>query len=245
MRSLWPRCWPPRSSFPRFPLKTSPAAAVDSAIEQAIQQKQLPGAVLLVGHNGQVVYRKAYGNRAEVPKVEPITLDTIFDLASLTKVLATTSSLMKLFEQGKFELNDKITKYIPEFQGGKSDITIRNIFTHFSGLKPDVPLTTPWSGYETGIRLACTTPPAGPAGVRFVYSDINFLVLGELVHRLSGKMLNDYARANVFLPLKMNETMFLPPAQLLPRIAPTERWRGPKPSYAALFTTLPRATWAA
>src|ERR1700683_2299133 len=142
----------------------SGAKATDDVIDQAIAQKRLPGAVLIVGHNGQIVYRQAYRDRALVPQIEPMTLDTIFDLASLTKVIATTSSLMKLFEQGKFQLNEKITQYIPEFQGGKSDITIRNLFTHFSGLKPDVPLTLPWSGYETGIRLACTDPPAGPPG---------------------------------------------------------------------------------
>ena len=117
----------------------SGAGAVDDAINQALAQKRMPGAVLIVGHAGNVVYRKAYGNRAEVPSAEPMTLDTIFDIASLTKVVATTSSLMKLFEQGKFQLDDKITQYIPEFQGGKSDITIRNLLTHFSGLKPDVP----------------------------------------------------------------------------------------------------------
>jgi uncharacterized protein YbbC (DUF1343 family)/CubicO group peptidase (beta-lactamase class C family) len=199
------------------------AAAVDDAINQALAQKRMPGAVLIVGHGGKIVYQKAYGNRAEVPSVEPMTLETTFDVASLTKVVATTSSLMKLFEQGKFQLNDKITQYIPEFQGGKSDITIRNLFTHFSGLKPDLPLNMPWSGYETGIHLAYTTAPAGPPGAHFVYSDINFLLLGELVHRLSGQMLNDYAHANVFVPLKMNETMFLPPPALRPNIAPTER----------------------
>jgi uncharacterized protein YbbC (DUF1343 family) len=133
---------------------------------------------------------------------------------------------MKLFEEGKFQLNDKITQYIPEFQGGKSNITIRNLFTHFSGLKPDVALTKPWTGYDTGIRLACTTPPDGPAGARFVYSDINFILLGELVHRLSGQMLNDYARVNVFIPLQMNQTTFLPATALIPRIAPTERLAG-------------------
>jgi uncharacterized protein YbbC (DUF1343 family)/CubicO group peptidase (beta-lactamase class C family) len=201
----------------------SGAATVDDAINQALAQKRMPGAVLIVGHGGKIVYQKAYGNRAEVPSLEPMTLDTTFDVASLTKVVATTSSLMKLFEQGKFQLNDKITQYIPEFQGGKSDITIRNLFTHFSGLKPDLPLTMPWSGYETGIHLAETTAPAGPPGAHFVYSDINFLLLGELVHRLSGQMLNDYAHANIYVPLKMNETMFLPPPALRPRIAPTER----------------------
>ncbi|MBZ5620953.1 MAG: DUF1343 domain-containing protein [Acidobacteriia bacterium] len=197
--------------------------AADAAINLAIEQGRLPGAVLVVGHNGQVVYRKAYGKRALVPLPETMTVDTIFDCASLTKVIATTSSLMKLFEQGRFRLNDRVTDYIPEFEGGKSDITLRNLFTHFSGLPPDVPLTTPWTGYETGIGLACTDKPLGPPGVRHVYSDINFILLGEIVHRLSGQMLSDYARQNVFLPLGMKETMFQPPASLVPRIAPTER----------------------
>ena len=197
--------------------------ALDQAIHEAIEQGRLPGAVLLVGHQGQVVYRKAYGRRAIVPQPEAMTADTIFDCASLTKVVATTSSLMKLFEQGKFRLNDKLTDYIPEFQGGKSAITLRNLFTHFSGLRPDVPLVIPWSGYQTGIRLAATDQPAGPPGARFVYSDINFILLGELVHRLSGQSLADYARQNIFLPLGMKETMFQPAASLLPRIAPTER----------------------
>ncbi|MBV9504288.1 MAG: DUF1343 domain-containing protein [Acidobacteriia bacterium] len=197
--------------------------ALDEAITLAIQQGKLPGAVLVVGHNGQISHRKAYGKRALMPAPEAMTVDTIFDIASLTKVVATTSSLMKLFEQGKFRLNDKITDYIPEFQAGKSDITIRNLMTHFSGLAPDVPLNQPWTGYETGIRLAAGTKPQGPPGARFVYSDINFILLGELVHRLSGQMLSDYARQNVFEPLGMRETMFQPPSSLVPRIAPTER----------------------
>jgi uncharacterized protein YbbC (DUF1343 family)/CubicO group peptidase (beta-lactamase class C family) len=201
----------------------SGSEALDDAVNLAIEQGRLPGAVLLVGHDGQVVHRKAYGKRALAPTAEAMTVDTIFDLASLTKVIATTPSLMKLFQQGKFRLNDKITDYIPEFLGGKSDITIRNLLTHFSGLAPDVALTPPWTGYQTGIRLAATTRPEGPAGVRFVYSDINFILLGELVHRLSGQMVSDYARQNIFTPLGMTETMFQPPASLVPRIAPTER----------------------
>jgi uncharacterized protein YbbC (DUF1343 family)/CubicO group peptidase (beta-lactamase class C family) len=201
----------------------SGSPALDQAVNLAIEQGKLPGAVLLVGHDGQIVHRKAYGKRALVPAPEAMTVDTVFDIASLTKVVATTSSLMKLFELGKFRLNDKITDYIPEFQGGKSDITIRNLFTHFSGLAPDVPLEQPWTSYQTGIRLAATTKPQGPPGVRYVYSDINFILLGELVHRLSGQMVSDFARQNVFLPLGMNETAFQPPAAWLPRIAPTER----------------------
>jgi uncharacterized protein YbbC (DUF1343 family)/CubicO group peptidase (beta-lactamase class C family) len=201
----------------------SGGAAIDRAIQDAIQQGRLPGAVLLIGHNGQVVYHKAYGNRAVEPRVEAMTEDTIFDCASLTKVVATTSSLMKLFEQGSFRLNDHITDYIPEFQGGRGPITLRNLFTHFSGLEPDLPLKEPWTGYQTGINLACTFKPAGPPGVRYVYSDINFILLGELVHRLSGQFVSDYARQNIFVPLHMQDSQFQPPAALIPRIAPTER----------------------
>jgi uncharacterized protein YbbC (DUF1343 family)/CubicO group peptidase (beta-lactamase class C family) len=202
----------------------SGSQALDDAVNLAIEQGKLPGAVLIVGHNGDIVHLKAYGKRALVPVPEAMTTDTIFDIASLTKVVATTSSLMKLFEQGKFRLNDKITDYIPEFQGGRSEVTIRNLFTHFSGLAPDVALDQPWTGYTTGVRLAATTKSEGPPGVRYVYSDINFILLGELVHRLTGQMISDYARQNIFLPLGMKETMFLPPASLVPRIAPTERF---------------------
>jgi len=111
--------------------------AIDRAVDEAIAQGKLPGAVVAIGHDGKIVYQKAYGRRATTPAMEAMTEDTIFDLASLTKVVATTTALMQLFEQGKFRLNDKVTDYIPEFQGGKSDITLRNLFTHFSGLKPD------------------------------------------------------------------------------------------------------------
>src|SRR5579862_80006 len=196
---------------------------LDQAIERAITEGRIPGAVLLIGHKGQVVYRMAYGKRALDPTAEPMTLDTIFDVASLTKVVATTPSLMKLFEQGRFRLNDHVTQYLPEFQGGKSDITLRNLLTHFSGMPPDLDLTPAWSGYQTGIHMAMAEKPAGPPGVHFVYSDINFILLGELVHRLSGKMLSEYSRQEIFRPLGMKETMFQPPASLAPRIAPTER----------------------
>src|SRR5579862_3866944 len=194
-------------------------AQLDDAIGQAIRDNRIPGAVLLVGHNGAVVYQKAYGRRAQVPISEAMTLDTVFDCASLTKVVATTSSLMKLFEEGKLRLNDRVTEYLPEFQGGKSDITVRHLMTHFSGLRPDLDLDPTWTGYETGIQRALIDKPASPPGVHFVYSDINFILLGEIVRRLSGEPLPDYARKIVFLPLGMRDTMFQPPATLKPRIA--------------------------
>jgi len=231
------------------------AAAEDEQINQAVQDGLIPGAVLVIGHDGQVVYRKAYGQRSLIPAREPMTVDTIFDAASLTKVVATTSSVMKLFEQGKIRLDDPVTKYLPEFQDGHSPITIRNLMTHFSGLRPDVDLKPAWSGYETGIHRALIDKPAGPPGVRFVYSDINFILMGEIVRRLSGQMLSDFARSHIFEPLGMKDSMFQPPAALRPRIAPTEidpatglplwgvvhddtsRYMGGVAGHAGLFTT--------
>ena len=198
------------------------SAALDRAIEEAIKRDQIPGAVLLVSHKGQVVHRKAYGARALTPRREAMTVDTIFDVASLTKVVATTPALMKLFEEGKLRLNDRVTQYLPEFQGGSSEITVRQLLTHFSGLRPDLDLQPPWSGYETGIEKALIDKPAALPGERFTYSDINFILLGEIVRRLAGKPLPEYAADVVFKPLGMTDTMFQPPASLLPRIAPTE-----------------------
>ncbi|MCU1336367.1 MAG: hypothetical protein JWO19_1948, partial [Bryobacterales bacterium] len=109
------------------------SAALDSATEQAIREGLIPGAVIVIGHDGKIVHRKAYGARAVVPARETATVDTIYDVASLTKVVATTPAIMKLYEQGKIKLDDPVTAYLPEFQGGKSKITIRNLMTHFSG----------------------------------------------------------------------------------------------------------------
>ncbi|MDQ6735899.1 MAG: beta-lactamase family protein, partial [Nitrospirota bacterium] len=195
---------------------------VDAIVNDAVQSSLIPGAVLVIGHNGKVVYRKAYGSRALIPQREPMTLDTIFDAASLTKVVATTPSIMKLFEQGKIRLDDPVTKYLPEFQGGKSDITIRLLMTHFSGLPPDLPLVPRWSGYQTGIEKAITIAPIAPPGARFIYSDINFNLLAEIVRRLSGQSVAEFAQHQIYIPLKMNESGFQPAISLRPRIAPTE-----------------------
>jgi len=200
----------------------SGSAALDAQMEQAVKDGLIPGGVLIVGHDGKIVHRRAYGQRALVPAREAMTLDTIFDLASLSKVVATTPAIMKLFEQGKIRLIDPVTVYLPEFQGGKSDITVRDLLTHFSGLRPDLDLEPAWNGYETGIRKALADKPTYPPGQRFVYSDINFELLGEIVRRVSGQPLDEFVRAQVFQPLGMTETMYRPPASLRPRIAPTE-----------------------
>jgi uncharacterized protein YbbC (DUF1343 family)/CubicO group peptidase (beta-lactamase class C family) len=198
-------------------------AGVDSVIEQAIADGNIPGAVLVVGHNGKVAYRKAYGHRSLEPRRELMTLDTIFDLASLTKVIATTTSVMQLMELGKVRLNDPVAKYIPEFaQNGKDDITVRQLLTHYSGLAPDLDLQTPWEGKQTAYQLACVVPPETTPGSGFVYSDINFIMLGELVEKVSGETLDAYTAQHIFTPLKMPHTRFLPPAAWRTKIAPTQ-----------------------
>jgi len=198
-------------------------AVLDPIVNDAIAQQQIPGAVLIVGHDGRVVYRKAYGSRAIEPQREAMTLDTVFDCASLTKVIATTTAIMQLWEQGKLRMNDPVAKYLPEFgQNGKQDITIRQLLVHYSGLAPDLDLATAWEGKETAYRMAFEGAPERPPGAAFVYSDINFVVLGALVERLSGESLDEYSARHIFGPLGMKETRFVPPSSWLPRIAPTE-----------------------
>jgi len=198
-------------------------AVVDSIVQEAIHAGQIPGAVVLVWHNGQVLYRKAFGYRALEPRRELMTVDTVFDLASLTKVVATTTAVMQLVEKGEVRLNDPVAKYIPEFaQNGKEDITVRGLLTHYSGLEPDLDLTHPWQGRDTAFSMAFAEKPVNPPGSRFVYSDINFITLGALVERVSKVELDKYCAQNIFTPLKMARTRFLPPATWVPKIAPTE-----------------------
>jgi uncharacterized protein YbbC (DUF1343 family)/CubicO group peptidase (beta-lactamase class C family) len=196
-------------------------------IEQAIREGNIPGAVLVVGHDGRVIYRKAYGSRALEPRREAMTINTVFDVASLTKVIATTTAVMQLVEQGKVRLNDPVAKYLPEFaQNGKEDITVRQLLTHYSGLGPDLDLKTPWEGKETAYRMAFAETLQDPPGSKFTYSDINFIVLGALVERVSGATLDEYATRHIFVPLKMLRTRFVPPtakrAGWIESIAPTQ-----------------------
>src|SRR5207247_3683578 len=202
-------------------------ARIDVLVDEAIRARQLPGAVVLVGRGDGVAYLKAYGNRALVPAVEPMTLDTIFDLASLTKVVATTTSVMILVEEGRIRLSDAVATFIPGFERyGKGPITIRHLLTHTSGLRPDIDLADPWSGYETAIARAVEEVPTSPPGERFVYSDVNFFLLGDVVARVSGRGLDRFCRERIFAPLGMEQTTFNPAASLSPRIAPTEPCAG-------------------
>ena len=202
----------------------NPAIAnIDAIMQQAVDRGNIPGGVVLIGHNGSVVYRKAFGSRSLEPTREPMTVDTIFDLASLTKCIATTTAVMQLFQEGRIRLNDPVATYLPEFaQNGKKEITVRELLTHFSGIPPDLDLKQPWQGRATAFDMAMQVKPAYPPGSRFLYSDINFVTLGFLVEKVTGMPLNDYAAAKIFTPLGMKETTFLPPGSWIPRIAPTQ-----------------------
>jgi SSS family transporter len=233
---------------------------ISTLITEAIARHQLPGAVVLIGHNGHVVFEHAYGNRSLEPTIEPMTEDTIFDMASLTKVNVTSTAILQLYEQGKLDLDAPVAKYLPEFASistetppapassyprasalglsadiktsglqplghalqpaapnsaaaWKSQITIRQLLTHYSGLPEDVDLKDDWGlrapDKAEGIRRALAAIPYGPPGQTFKYSDINFITLGALVEKLTGQALDMYGQQNIFLPLGMRRTRFL------------------------------------
>ena len=200
---------------------------IDVEVESEIKQHHLPGAVVLVARSGGIVWRKAYGSRTLEPAREAMTTDTIFDLASLTKVVATATSIMILVERGKVRLSDPLSNYIPEIKGeARERITLELLLTHRAGYAPDFDLKDRWSGYDQAIKRLIQEPLRNPPGAKFVYSDINYIALGEVVHRVSGLTLDEFARQNIFLPLGMRDTGFRPNANLRSRIAPTEQRRG-------------------
>lgn len=216
--------------------KTAPAkvavsgqklSQIDGAVEQEIAQHHLPGAVVLVARKGSVVWRKAYGARAVEPAREGMTTDTIFDLASLTKVVATATSIMILVERGKVRLSDPLSDYIPEIKGeGRERLTIELLLTHRAGYAPDFDLKERWSGYDEAIKRLIREPLRNAPGAKFVYSDIGYIALGEVVRRASGLTLDEFAQRNIFAPLRMRDTGFRPNLKLRDRTAPTEKRRG-------------------
>ena len=199
------------------------AARVRAIVTDAIAAEQLPGAVVLVGHGDRILVREAVGARALVPAREAMTLDTVFDAASLTKVVVTTTAIMQLVEAGRLRLSDPVYRYVPGFDRyGKREITVRHLLTHSSGLRPDVDLAEPWTGAAHALSLAIEEIPVARLDERVIYSDINFFVLGRIVEVVSGQGLAAYARAHILGPLGMRDSSFTPPAALVPRIAPTE-----------------------
>jgi CubicO group peptidase (beta-lactamase class C family) len=227
--ALYAQKRPPKAPAQQPPAKAPEEIAaqqlelLDGVFRKAIADDELPGAAVLVSWRGETIFRRAYGDRAILPAREAMTLDTIFDLASLTKILATTSSVMKLVERGRVRLNDPAARYVPEFApNGKDQVTIRQLLTHTSGLRPIPTLPPKWQGTEAVLKAIYDDTLFAPPGSRFVYSDTGFILLGEIVRRASGLPLEEFALRNIFQVAGMKETRFLPPEEWRARIAPTE-----------------------
>jgi CubicO group peptidase (beta-lactamase class C family) len=193
---------------------------IDQLMEGSIQKGLISGAVVLIGSSRKDLFEKGYGKVSPVADSRQMTVDTIFDLASLTKVVATTPSIMKLAEERKLSLIDPVKKWFPEFEWkGKEDLLIMHLLTHTSALDdfslvPERPL-------QSAIEGAAAQPLKGEIGSRFHYADINFILLGEMVRRVSGVTLNEYASKSLYKPLGMSDTCFLLPTDKRPRAAVT------------------------
>lgn len=208
---------PPPASIP-----DATKSRLDAAIERAIADGRIVGGVLYV-ESGDATYEEVYGLRAINPEREAMTRYTIFDVASLTKSIAATPAIMMLVQRGEVELDAPVQRYIPEFRDGwRGEITVRHLLTHFAGLRPDLDLHKPWEGYDTAMELTMLEEPVNRPGAVFLYSDINFLLVGEIVRRVSGLPLDEFVEKEIYKPLGMEESEFTPDERKRPRIAPTE-----------------------
>ena len=200
---------------------------VDEVVAEGLSQKKMPGCVVCIGRHGKIVFLKAYGQRQVKPEPLPMTIDTVFDMASITKPMATATSIMQLMERGKLRLGDKVASVIPEFAThDKDSITIRDLLIHQSGLLPDNSLADYQDGSDEAMRRIYDLTLQSPTGSKFIYSDMNYILLGEIVRRVSGKSVHEYSQANLFQPLGMAETGYLPGDSLRIRAAPTEERDG-------------------
>ena len=199
-------------------------ARIDDLVAEGLADKKMPGCVVCIGRQGKIVFLKAYGNRQLEPTPLPMTTDTVFDMASITKPVATATSIMILIERGKLKLSDKVASIIPEFAANDKDvITVRDLLIHQSGLIADNPLGDYEQGPAEAMKKINELSLQAPVGTKFIYSDVNYILLGEIVRCISGKALNEFAHENIFQPLAMAESGYLPSEPLRQRAAPTEK----------------------
>jgi CubicO group peptidase (beta-lactamase class C family) len=218
-------CRPPQPEV----FRPAKLGEIDASVEKAIAEDKTPGGVFWLERNGKV-YSKAYGHMSLEPEIIPARVDAIYDAASLTKVVATTPSIMLLIERGEILLDAPVHRYLDNFKnGGKDTITIRHLMTHTSGLRPGIGLTievdgerVPWEGYDTAISLAKSEKVQHEPGTQFIYSDINYILLGEIIQQITGRQLEVFTREEIFEPLGMVDTGYLPSPDLIDRIAPTK-----------------------
>lgn len=217
-----PQCTPAEAGFDAAHLDR-----IDALVAEQIKRKKLPGCVVMIGRQGKVAFARAYGNRRLEPSVEPMTLDTVFDMASLTKPMATATSIMLLVERGQVRLREPIVKYIPEFApNGKDKITIEHLLTHQGGLIPDNALRDYQDGPKLAWQRIWDLKLKSPVGEKFIYTDVGFLVLAQVVERVTGKSVAEFAAENVYRPLGMRETGYVPGPELCARAATTEQRDG-------------------
>ena len=206
---------------------TKQFSSIPSLVNQAISDGQTPGAVVAVANADEVLYANAFGYRQTQPVQEAMTLDTVFDLASITKPVATATSIMVLIDQGKVDPNATVTTYLPEFAPhGKDAILVRDLLTHTGGLIPDNSLRDYRDGPAESWRRICELKPIAKRREKFAYTDVGFIVLGKLVERVSDRSLDQFARDEIFQPLGMHETGFNPAQKLRQRAAATEQREG-------------------
>jgi len=202
-------------------------AGIDGLVAEALAEHRMPGCVVCLGRSNGIAWLKAYGQRALEPAREPMTTDTVFDLASLTKPVATATAVMRLVEQGRLRLSDPVAVHLPEFGArGKATVTIHDLLTHQSGLIADNAIDDYADGPARAFERIWDLELLHPPGTKFIYSDVNFIVLGALVERIMEAPLDEVVARDTFLPLGMTETGYRPPASLRDQIAPTEQRDG-------------------
>lgn len=209
-------------------LRPGGLAEADRLLDDFRERRAFPGGVLAVGYRGALVHLHPFGRLTYDANAPAVTADTLYDLASLTKVVATTTMAMILVDEGKLDLDQPVQRFLPGFQGpGKEAVTVRHLLTHSSGLDATAPLYKERRGKTAFVERIETMDLAYPPGSRSLYSDLGIILLGEILEKVSGQPLEAFARERVFAPLAMRHTMFRPPAELRPQIAPTEfdPWR--------------------
>lgn len=200
---------------------------VDEIVAEGLAEKKMPGCVVCVGRHGKIAMLKAFGQKQLQPIELPMTTDTLFDMASITKPMATATSIMLLIERGKIRLTDKVASILPEFAAnGKEPITIHDLLIHHSGLLADNSIKDYERGRDEAIKRICELKLLNPIGTKFVYSDVNFILLGEIVARVSENNVHEFSREHIFRPLGMNSTGYLPSEALRTKAAPTEQRDG-------------------
>ncbi|MFV1966533.1 MAG: exo-beta-N-acetylmuramidase NamZ domain-containing protein [Pirellulaceae bacterium] len=217
----------PQANPDRCGMRSKLLQRIDVVVNEGIQAGEMPGAVVCVGRNGKIVFLKAYGDRQVEPAKVAMTTDALFDLASITKPVATATSVMLLVERGQVRLREKVSKYIPEFaQNDKGGITVLDLLIHQGGLVPDNALQDyadgPDKAFERIYALECYVEP----GTKFVYTDVGFLLLADIIQRVTGQSVHEFSQANLFQPLGMKDTGYLPNDERKLLATPTEQREG-------------------